>query len=78
MMGLEMGSFEAFCFDEAIWYLGTTIDGELEQAGHKPSKDEAKFKAARDKVLAKFFGATTQIKRTPGRFADPAVMFGNK
>lgn len=71
-MGLTPGSYEAYCLDQACWYLGVTITKELHEAGQKKSKAETKAEAARKKVLDKYFG-------TPGKsnegFADPALLF---
>lgn len=44
----------------------------LEEAGTKPSKEERKATAAREKILDKIFGNEKQ----GSGFADPALMFG--
>lgn len=72
ILGLTAGSYEAYCLDQAVWYVGTTIEGELEQAGHKKQKGEGRVIAARQAVLDKYLGKT----ETKGQFADPAVLFG--
>jgi hypothetical protein len=71
-IGLEPDSYEAYCFDEAIIHFGTSLEYELEQAGHKPSKEERKAKAARETVLNRIFG---EDKGKGSGFADPAAMF---
>ena len=71
ILGLEIGSYEAYCLDQAIWYAGSTIDYRLEQAGHKPAKGEGRNKAARQRVLNKYFGE----EQSAGGFADPAALF---
>lgn len=72
MIGLERGSYEAYCFDEAVWFLGHHIDGELEQAGQKPSRSDRGIAKARERVMAKYFGQQTN---QPKKFADPALLF---
>jgi hypothetical protein len=49
-------------------FFGTSLQHKLEEAGHKPSKEERKTVAARQRVLDKVFGP----KQAEGkRFADP-------
>lgn len=54
-------------------YFGLQLEGMLDEAGHKPSKEERKAKAARERVLKKIFDP--EEKQGTG-FADPATMFG--
>lgn len=70
-MGLTEGSYEAYCLDQATWYLGSMLSQELEQAGQKRAKGEAANEAARKRVLAKYLGDSGVEKQ----FADPAAMF---
>lgn len=64
------GSYEAYCLDQAVWYVGSTITSELEKAGQgKKSKGQAKAEAARKRVLNKFLGGDTQETKM---YADPA------
>lgn len=72
MIGLVMGSYEAYCFNEAIWYLGVTIDSEVSKAGTKPSKTERRERAAKERVLEKYLGKPGE---DTGKFADPAAFF---
>lgn len=67
--------YVAFCFDQAVGYLGSVIEGELREAGHKPSKEENKARAAQDKVIAKHF--PDSAKDDSKKFADPAALFGS-
>lgn len=71
MIGLVSGSYEAFCFDQAAWYLGTSITQDLNKVGHKKAKGEAGAEAARKRELDKLLG----IKASTGTFADPALLF---
>jgi len=73
IMGLTSGSYEAYCLDQATWYLGITITGELEQAGEKKVKGQAAKESARKRVLSKYLG--TDGDSTKGQYADPAAMF---
>lgn len=75
LLGLESGSYEAYCLDQAIGYLGTQLEYELERAGEKPNKNEKKIEAARKKVLEKYMSQGKKKKQTKG-FADPALLFG--
>lgn len=74
ILGLTAGSYEAYCFDQVIWYFGSTVSGELEQAGRKKQKGETKIVAARKKVLSKFLDEPGANDK-PGKFADPALLF---
>lgn len=76
LLGLTRGSYEAYCFDEAIWYFGTTVESKLEEASQpkgKRSKGQAQAEAARKRVMAKYFGEGNK-----GMYADPAAMFMNQ
>lgn len=46
----------------------------LDEAGHKPGKDDRRIKAAREAVLGKVFNKDKDKGKTTG-FADPAAMF---
>lgn len=72
MLGLTSGSYEAYCLDQACWYLGITITEELNKAGQKRQKGEAQNEAARKRVLAKFLGEPSGGKKS---YADPAALF---
>ena len=75
LIGLTPGSYEAYCFDQAIWYYGSTVTVALENAGRKKQKGEAQLEAARKKVLAKFLDDDPEQTQ---QFADPALIFGLK
>lgn len=70
-MGLTPGSYEAFCFDQAVWYLGTMITHKLDTVGTKRDKKAMANEAARKRMLDKLlYGDQAQ-----GQFADPAAFF---
>lgn len=71
IMGLTAGSYEAYCLDQAVWYAGITISGDLEKAGQKRSKGEGRMQSARQRVLDRYFGESGAKQR----FADPALLF---
>jgi hypothetical protein len=74
ILGLTLGSYEAYCLDQAAWYLGITITAELDKAGRpKKQKGEAQSEAARKRVLAKYFG---DAPGSAPAYADPAAFFG--
>lgn len=73
-LGLEEGSYVAYCLDEAVTFFGLMVENKLEEAGQgKPSKEDRRAQAAREKVLDSIFGKDEK-KKTSG-FADPALMF---
>lgn len=72
-MGLTDGSYEAYCFNQAVWFFGSHIDAEVEKAGQKRQKGEAQIMSARKRVLSKFINEPGETK---GQFADPAALFG--
>jgi hypothetical protein len=72
ILGLEPGSYVAYCLDEAVIFFGLQLENMLDSAGHKPSKEERKTKAAREAVLDRVF-SDGEIKSAG--FADPALMF---
>lgn len=63
--------YVAYCLDEAVIFFGLTMENMLDEAGHKPGKDERKARAARERLLNKVLGNDDQ---TSG-YADPALMF---
>lgn len=71
MLGLDPGSYEGYCLDEAVIFFGLQLENMLEQAGHKPGKEERRAKAAREALLNKVFGDQEE----GAGFADPALMF---
>lgn len=71
ILGLTVGSYEAYCLNQAVWYAGVTISADLEKAGQKRQKNEGRMQSARQRVLDKYFGKT----ETTGQFADPALLF---
>lgn len=73
LLGLERDSYEAYCLDEAVIFYGMSVENMLEEAGHRPSKEERKAKAARERILDRLFSDDEEGK-TSG-FADPAAMF---
>jgi hypothetical protein len=69
---LTPGSYEAYCLDEAAWYLGTFLEGELQKAGRqKKQKGEAQAEAARKRVLAKYLDSG----KKSSQYMDPALLF---
>jgi hypothetical protein len=72
ILGLTPGSYEAFCFDQAVWYFGSQVISRVEKAGHKPIKGEAQTRAAQERELKKILDGDA-AKRV---YADPAALFG--
>lgn len=74
--GLRPGSYEAFCLDQAVWFLGITVTQELDKIGSNKSKAASKDEAARLRRLNSLLGT---VESQPNRgFADPAALFGHK
>ncbi len=74
-MGIRSDTIEGYCLDEAVIYFGMTLENLLEQAGTKPSKEERRAQAARERLLDKVLAEEGEEKQ-PSGFADPAAMFG--
>lgn len=78
LLGLTAGSYEAYCFDQAIWHFGTTIEQEIEKA-NAPKGKQAKAQADAERIakrtLQKYLNGNEE-SAPKGTFADPAVMFG--
>lgn len=75
LLNLEPDGYDAWCLDEAVIYFGLTLEGKLEEAGQKPSKEERKARAARERIMNNILGEDDEKKKTAG-YADPALMFG--
>lgn len=72
LLGLEPGSYTAFCLDQAVYTFGSMVESEIERAGHKPSKDEQKIIQARRRVVDRLLrDPNAPVK---GRFRDPMTM----
>lgn len=71
LLGLTPGSYEAYCFDQAVWYFGSQVSHKVEEAGRKPVKGEQQQKAAQERELKKILGGAN-AKQT---YADPALLF---
>lgn len=72
ILGLTPGSYEAYCFDQAVWYFGSQVQHKVEKVGHKPVKGEAQQRAAQERELKKILDG----KDAPKVYADPAALFG--
>lgn len=64
-------SYVAYCLDEAVAYLGRTIDGELHGVEGDTQADRNRNAQL---VLDSYFGEP-ENKPRPGMFADPALLF---
>lgn len=61
--------YVAYCFDQAVGYIGRAIDAELDKVESK-TQSEAEYK--RKLVFERFFG--DEDKPSRGLYADPAAM----
>ena len=75
LLGIKPASIEGYCLDEAVIYFGMSLENMLEQAGVKPSKEERRAQAARERLLDRVLAEEGEEKQASG-FADPAAMFG--
>jgi len=73
ILGLEAGSYEAYCLDQAVWYFGSQVQNEVENAGQPKAKGQGKIESARKRTLNKYLNEPG--KSTKGQFADPALLF---
>ena len=74
LLGLKENTYEAYCLDEAVIYFGMVLESRLEEVGHKPSKEERRARAARERLLDLILGEEDEKGKESG-FADPALMF---
>ena len=66
--------YQAYCFDQAVAYVGRAIEYELDKAG-SDCKTEAEAQAKKKVVLDRFLDDGQEDAPIPkGRFADPAAM----
>lgn len=72
LLGIDRGSYTAYCLNEALYVFGMTLENKLDSAGQKPGKEDRKIKAARDQVMKNMFDPE---KKKGSGFADPALMF---
>jgi len=72
LLGLTTGSYEAYCFDQAVWYFGTQVSYRVENAGRKPIKGEAAQRAAQERELKKILEGESATRV----YSDPAALFG--
>lgn len=70
ILGLTPGSYEAYCLDQATWYLGNYVNNKIDKVGKKKQRGEAGNEAARKRTLSKLLGEK-EVKQ----FADPASFF---
>lgn len=75
ILGLTLGSYEAYCFDQAVWYFGITVSAEVEKAGQKKQKGEAAMIAARQKVLKRYLDPGA--KQAASSYSDPSALFSS-
>ncbi|MCA1807184.1 MAG: hypothetical protein LC687_04960 [Actinobacteria bacterium] len=68
--GLGLGTYEGYCFDQAVSYFGQWVEGELDKLD-KPSKGARKLMDARKRRLDQILNPVS----TPQQFADPAAFF---
>lgn len=76
LLGIPQGTYVSYCLDEAVIYFGMVLESMLEEAGHKPSKEENKTRAARDRLLARVLADEGDENLAKSGYADPALMFG--
>lgn len=76
-MGLRSGSYEAFCFDQAVSYGGNLIQAELDGVKLGKGKNAAEAQKAKQDILLKrlLFGDKVQMSKA---FRDPAERFKKK
>lgn len=67
ILGFPSNSYEAYCIDEAVMVFGTQLQSKLEEAGHKPSKEERRAVTARQRIIDKVFGK----EKSDQGYADP-------
>ena len=63
-------AYVAYCLDEAIFFFGSHVENELNEAEENTrSKSKGAKKSARQRVMSKYL---TKAEEAKGAFADPA------
>ena len=76
LLGLEPGSYDAFCLNQAVNYLGSHIESELDKVGQKKDSKQRSNEAARQRRLEALL--TPKGKERKGQYMDPAVIFNSR
>jgi len=72
-MGLKLGTYRAYCFDQAVSYYGTWVESELDKL-QKQDKETNRLIEARKRKLEQILSPRSD-KPKPGQFIDPAEFF---
>jgi len=64
--------FVAFCFDQAVWFLESYVQGELDAVPlGKGNNAEKRQKVQQERLLNRLLGISSAD--TPGQFRDPGA-----
>jgi hypothetical protein len=77
LAGLRSGSYEGFCFDQAVSLVGTSIEGQLDAIEMGKGKNAAKARQAKQEILLKKLLFGDKVKMTKA-FRDPAEAFNKR
>lgn len=72
-MGLRMGSFEAYCFNQAVMFVGQRIEYLL---GAIEDKNEKRLEQKQQRLLERLLYPGKPVSST--QFADPAKKWSEK
>jgi hypothetical protein len=71
-VGLTEGGYDAFCLDQAIYFLGTTIEGKVNAVERGKKESDHAYQNRCNQLLYRLLGMKQEVK-----YADPAASFGD-
>ena len=72
LLGLD-DRYIGYCFDQAIGFIGETIDNELEEIENDSKASDFSKTTRKQNVLKQYFGEAWEPR---GQYADPVAMAG--
>lgn len=76
LIGLIEGSYEAYCYDQAAWYVVNTVQNEVDKVGEKKAKGQAAQESAKNRKLRQMLGQGDTTAK--GQYADPSALFASE
>ena len=73
LLGLEPGSYQAFCFNQVVFLYGSAVTAEVEGIPWGKNDTSEKMAAKRERALRKMLSLETGDQT--GQFRDPASKF---
>jgi hypothetical protein len=73
LLGLERGSYQAYCFNQVVFFYGSAVMAEVEGIPWGKNDKPETMAAKRERALRKMLSLETGDQA--GRFRDPASKF---